>query len=162
MAILGHNVDMVGGAKFISAAAVQSADWQIPARSGHVEVTAFVTNSGKYWYKCMPVGVCNAPWLFTEMAHKTLRHIPELLIYMDDLCVLSETRENHLKPWESMFVALQAAGLTLKTSKLAFGPKSVVYFGHDISADGVAVWEDRTKTIQQQPTPANIKLPFQG
>ena len=34
----------------------------------------------------MPFGVCNAPWLFTEIAHETLGHIPELHIYMDDLC----------------------------------------------------------------------------
>ena len=116
---------MVRGAKFIRVADVQSAYWQIPFHPDHVETTGFITNSGKYCYKRMPFGVCNAPWLLTEMTHKTLGHIPELLIYMDDLCVLSATWENPLKSLESMFAALQAAGLTLKPSKLAFGPKSV-------------------------------------
>ena len=157
MANLEDNVDMVGGAQFISVADVQSACWQIPVHPDHVESTAFVTNSGKYCYKRMPFGVCNAPWLFTEMAHKTLGHIPELLVYMDDLCVLSATWENHLRSLESMFVALQAAGLTLKPSKLAFGPKSVVYLGHVISAEGVAVGKDRIKAIQELPTPTCIK-----
>ena len=56
-----------------------------------------------------------------------------------------------------MFVALQAAGLTLKPYKLAFGPKSVAYLCHVISAEGVAVGEDRIKTIQELPTPTCIK-----
>ena len=48
-----------------------------------------------------------------------------------------------------MFVALQAAGFTLKPSKLAFGPKSVVDLVHVISVEGVAVGENRNKAIQE-------------
>ena len=80
MANLEDNIDMVGGAKFITVADVQSAYWQIPVHPDHVETTAFVINSGKYCYKRTPFGVCNAPWLFTEMAHETLGHNPESLI----------------------------------------------------------------------------------
>ena len=154
---LGDNIDTVGGAKFMSVADVQSAYWQIPVHPDHVETKAFVTNSGKYCSKRMPFGVCNAPWLFTEMAHKTLGHIPELLIYTDDLCVFSTTWENHLKSLQSMFAALQAVDLTLKPSKLAFGPKSVAYLGLVISAEGVAVGKDRIKAIRELPNPTCIK-----
>ena len=65
MVNLEDNIDVVGGAKCISVAEVQSAHWQIPVHPDHVETTAFVNNSGKYYYKRMPSGVCNAPWLFT-------------------------------------------------------------------------------------------------
>ena len=157
MANMESNLDSVGSAQFISVADVQSAYWQIPVHPDHIERTAFVTNSGKYCYRRMPFGVCNAPWIFTEMAHKTLGHIPELLIYMDDFCVLSATFENHLKSLESMFVALQAAGLTLKPSKVAFGPKSIEYLGHIITKDGVSVGKDRIEAIQKLPTPTCIK-----
>ena len=77
MANLEDIVDTVGGAQFIRVADVQSAYCQIPVDPDHIESTAFVTNSGKYCYKRMPFGVCNAPWLFTEMAHKTLGRIPD-------------------------------------------------------------------------------------
>ena len=76
---------------------------------------------------------------------------------MDDLCVLSTTWENQSKSLESMFAALQTAGLTLKPSKLAFGPKSVANFGHVVSAEGVAVGKYRIKAIQELPTPTCIK-----
>ena len=80
MANLEDNIDMVGGAKFISVADVQSAYWQILVHPDHVETTAFVNNSGKYSYKRMVSGVFNAPWLFTEMAHKTLGHISSCIL----------------------------------------------------------------------------------
>ena len=76
MANLEDNIDMAGGAQFI-VVDVRSAYWQIPVHPDQVESTAFVTNSGKYCYKRMSFGVCDAPWLFTEMEHKTLDHIPK-------------------------------------------------------------------------------------
>ena len=57
-----------------------------------------------------------------------------------------------------MFAALQAAGLTVKPSKLAFDPKSVAYSDHVIPAGGVAVGKDRIKAIQELPTPTCIKV----
>ena len=158
MATLERNLDSLGTARFISVADVASAYWQIPVHPDHVERTAlFVTNRGKYCFNRMPFGVCNAPWLFTEMAQKTLGHIPELLIYMDDLCVLSATWESHIKSLESLFAALQEAGLTLKPSKMSFGPKSVTYLGHVISAEGVSVGTERIQAIKNLKTPTSIK-----
>ena len=61
MANFEDNIDLVGGAKCISVADVQNASWQIPVHPDHVKTTAFITNSEKYWYKRVPVGVCNAP-----------------------------------------------------------------------------------------------------
>lgn len=157
MAILGHNVDMVGGAKFISVAHVQSVYWQIPVHPDRVEAAEFVSNHGQQCYKRMPFGVCNAPCFFTEMAQRTSGHIPELLIYMGDLCVSFATWENHLKSLENMFVALQAAGVTLNPSQREFDPKMVVYLGHVIPGESVVVWEDLIKAIQELPIPIYIK-----
>ena len=80
---------------------------------------------------------------------------PKFLLYicMDDPCVLSTTWENNLKSLESMFAALQAAGITLKPSKLAFGPKLVAYLGRAISAEGVAVGKYRIKVISRATYP---------
>ena len=106
MANLEDDIDVVLGAQVISAVDLQTAYWQIPVHPDHVDTTAFVNNNGTYCYNRMPFGVCNAPGGVTEMRHKTLGHLPELLIYMHDLCVLFATWENHLRSLESMFVAL--------------------------------------------------------
>ena len=152
MATLERNLDSLGAARFISVADVATAYWQIPVHPDHVKRTAFVTSRGKYCFNRMPFDVCNAAWLFTEMIQTTLGHIPELLIYMDDLCVLSATWESHINSLENLFAALQAAGLTLKPSKMPFGPNSVTYLGHVISAEGVSFGTDRIQVIQKLTT----------
>ena len=68
-----------------------------------------------------------------------------LLVYMDDVIACSATWEAHLRLLEDMFRALQTAGLTLKLSKINFGPKEVQYLGHVLAADGIHIGEHRTK-----------------
>ena len=56
-----------------------------------------------------------------------------------------------------MCKALQAAGLTLKPSKVQFGPRKVKYLGHILTADGILIGDDRVKAIVDLPTPQTIK-----
>ena len=77
--------------------------------------------------------------------------------YMDDVIACSATWEAHLRLLEDMFCALQTAGLTLKPSKIHFGPKEVQYLGHVLSADGLRMGEDRIKDTIDLKTPTTIK-----
>ena len=65
--------------------------------------------------------------------------------------------EAHLRLLEDMFRALQAAGLTLKSSKIHFGPKEVHYLGHVLSANGIRMGKDRVKAIIDLKTPTTTK-----
>ena len=56
-----------------------------------------------------------------------------------------------------MFRAPQTACLTLKPSKIYFGPKEVQYLGHVLSANGISMGEDRIKAIINLETPTSIK-----
>ena len=76
---------------------------------------------------------------------------------MDDIICCSSTWEGHLTLLEETFEALQAAGLTLKPSKVQFGAKEVKYLGHILSADGIRLGDDRIKSILDLPTPTTIK-----
>ena len=77
---------------------------------------------------------------------------------MDDVVACSSTWEVHLGLLEDMFRALQAAGLTLKPSKIHFGPKEVHYPRHVLSSDGFCIGEDRVKAIVDLKTPITIKV----
>ena len=65
--------------------------------------------------------------------------------------------EGHLQLLENMFKGVQAAGLTLKPSKVQFGPREVKYLGHVLTADGIRIGEDRIKAIVNLPTPETIE-----
>ncbi|CAB1100197.1 unnamed protein product [Ectocarpus sp. CCAP 1310/34] len=153
-------LDAVGQALYIIVADILSAFWQIPVAEEHVDRTAFVTPTGKYCLKRMPFGVANAPWLFQHVMSLALGHLgPDsgVLSYMDDLICINHTFEAHLSSLEKMFAALQAAGLTLKPSKIQFGQKEVDYLGHVIPAKDISVTTDRIDAIRNLPTPTCIK-----
>ena len=67
-------LDAVGGVKIISTADVLSTFWQLPVEEEHIDRTASVTPAGKFCFKRMPFGVCNAPWLFQHMMSVTFGH----------------------------------------------------------------------------------------
>ena len=76
---------------------------------------------------------------------------------MDDCILCSSTWDDHHPLPEHTFIALQAAGLTLKSSNVQLGPREVKYPGHILTADGVWLGEDRIKAIVDLPTPTTIK-----
>ena len=94
------------------------------------------------------------------MTSATFGHLgPEsgILTYMDDIIGLNSTFEAHVKSLKQMFSALQAAGLTLKPTKLQFGQKEMEYFGYVISKKGISISADRVKAILALPEPECIK-----
>ena len=156
------HIDTVGGAKFIIVCDVQSAYWQIPIakKDRHKTALNFVTSKSKYVFKVLPFGIANAPWIFQRVMSLAFANFGQpsgLLVYMDDVIACSATWEAHLNLLEDMFRALQTAGLTVKPSKIHFGPKEVQYLGHVLSADGIRMGEDRIKAIVDLKTPATIK-----
>ena len=161
MTDIESHIDTVGGANFITACDVQSAYWQIPILpKKDCHKTAFVTSKGKYTFKVLPFGIANAPWIFQRVMSLAIANFGQpsgLLVYMDDVIECSATWEAHLRLLEDMFRALQTADLTLKPSKIRFGPKEVQYLGHVLSANGVRKGEDRVKAIIDLKTPTTIK-----
>ena len=153
------HIDTVGGANFITVCDVQSAYSQTIAKKDRHK-TAFVTSKGKYVFRVLPFGFANAPWIFQRvmsLAFANFGQPSDLLVYMDDDIACSATWEAHLKLLEGMFRALQTAGLTLKPSKIHFGPKEVQYLGHVLSADGIRMGEDRIKPVIDLKTPTTVK-----
>ena len=154
------HIDTVGGANFFTVCDVPSAYWQIPIAQKDRHKTAFVTSKGKYVFKVLPFGIANAPWIFQRVMSLAFANFGQpsgLLVYIDDVIACSATREAHLKLLENMFYALQTTGLTLKPSKIYFGPEEVQYLGHFLSADGIRMGEDRIKAIIDLKTTTTIK-----
>ena len=157
---IASHIDTVGGAKFITECDIQSAYWQISIAKKYCHKTAFVTSKGKYVFKVFPFGIANAPWIFQRIMSPAFANFGQpsgLLVYRDDVIACSATWEAHLRLLEDMFHALQTAGLTLKPSKIHFGPKEVQYLGHVLSADGIRMGEDRIKAIIDLEIPTTIK-----
>ena len=147
---LESHLDTVGGARYIAVCDVQNAYHQIPAAESEQDKTAFVTQNGKWVFKRLNFGIANAPFLFSRIMSLAFAHFcPKsgLLVYMDDCICCSSTWTGQLQLLENMFKALQAAGLTLKPSKVQFGPREVKYLGQILTADGIRIGSRKSYSL---------------
>ena len=68
-----------------------------------------------------------------------------MVVYLDDVMILSQTLEEHVKDVKLVLNTLNEAGMILNLSKCEFFTTDVRFVGHIISADGV------------RPDPRNIQ-----
>ena len=79
--------------------------------------TAFATEWGIYAFRVMPFGLTNAPATFQRlMTHAFKEYLRKFLdIYMDDLCVYSLLREQHI---EHLSQVVSTTGISTDEDKI--------------------------------------------
>ncbi|GFY35259.1 retrovirus-related Pol polyprotein from transposon 297 [Trichonephila clavipes] len=72
---------------------------QVEVNSADQDKTAFVCPFGTFRYKRMPFGLRNAPATFQRLMDQFRNGLPNvnILVYLDDIVVLSETFEQHIE-----------------------------------------------------------------
>ena len=81
----------------------------------------------------------------------------EVLCYLDDLLVVSDTFAKHKKTIEEVLKRLKGAGLKLKPSKCEIARSLVKYLGFEVSKEGIKIDDQRLKVIKDLPRPTNKK-----
>ncbi|KAM0014322.1 putative nucleotidyltransferase, Ribonuclease H [Helianthus debilis subsp. tardiflorus] len=121
--------------------------------------TAFRTHDGHYEFLVMPFGLTNAPSTFQRLMNDVFRPFLRrfILVFFNDILIYSKTWDEHLQHLRITLELLRTHQLVAKLSKCTFGQTRVVYLGHIISSQGVAVDPDKISTIQQWPAPKNVK-----
>ena len=106
----------------------------------------------------MPQGLSNSPSTFQRVMELIFGdlNLSELILYLDDVLVFSETSTDHEVRLEKVFQRLEKHGLKLNGSKCQFFQRQVTYLGHVVSNAGVAVDPDKVARIRNWPTPANV------
>ena len=91
-------IESLSGAKFFSILDLARGYFQEPIVEKDKKKTAFRTPSGLYEFNRMPFGLKGAPATFCRMMSLVLGHLTpiRLVLYMDDLCIVSDTLQLHL------------------------------------------------------------------
>ena len=154
-------IDTVGGSKpkYLSAIDLEMGFHQVPIREEDREKTAFLTPSGKYRYKAMPMGLRNSPASFQSTVDLVLSGIryKHCLAYMDDIIIFSTTFEEHMRDLEDVLDRLIAANLKLKPSKCEIGRDRIKFLGHILTPKGIRPTPDNIEKIQNLERPKTIK-----
>ncbi len=81
----------------------------------------------------------------------------QLVLYMDDLCIVSDTFQLHLDRLEQAFATLHKHRLRLNAKKCQFATSEAIFYGFHISAVGINPELRKVAAIERIPTPTTVK-----
>jgi Reverse transcriptase (RNA-dependent DNA polymerase) len=107
----------------------------------------------------MPFGLTNAPAAFQRFMNEVFADLLDvcILIYLDDISIYSDNKEQHRTQVQEVLRRLQHHGLYARTNKCEFHSDSMAYLGYILSPDGLTMSDNKVKTIQEWPEPQKVK-----
>ena len=78
------------------------------------------------------------------------------VMYLDDIIIYSDAKEEHLKRLEAVFQKLAAAGLKLKPSKCFFFIAEIDYLGDVVRGEGISTNPKKVEAVTKWPTPQTV------
>lgn len=149
----------LSGAKWFSVMDLKSGYYQVEMADEDKPKTAFTCPLGFFEFNRMPQGVTNAPSTFQRLMEKCVGdlHLNEVLVFLNDLIVFSDTLEEHEARLMKVLNRLKDYGLKLSPEKCHFFKTSVKYLGHVVNAQGVHTDPDKVSALRDWPRPLNRK-----
>ena len=80
-----------------------------------------------------------------------------LLLYLDDMIVVSKTVEEHLAKLEIVFKRLKEANLLINPDKSRFMQDRIRFLGHTVDKHGSTPNDDKVRALKVFPRPKNAK-----
>ena len=127
-------LDNLGKAKLFSVLDLRDGYFHIELDKSCRKMTAFTTDIGKFQYRKLPFGLCNAPAKFVAFITHVLRDfIPNKCIaYMDDIIVFSDNEVQHEDDLEKILIRMGEWNLELKPEKCQFFMREAQFCGYKI------------------------------
>jgi hypothetical protein len=157
--IIDELLDELAGSKWFSKLDLKAGYHHIRLAPGEEAKTAFQTHNGHYEFRVMAFGLTGAPATFQYAMNATLAPVLRkfALVFFDDILIYSQTYDDHLQHLATVLNILQKDQWQVKLSKCAFAQEKINYLGHVISAEGVATDATKIQSVENWPTPTNLK-----
>ncbi|CAJ2659887.1 unnamed protein product [Trifolium pratense] len=152
-------VDNSSGFKLLSFMDAYSGYNQIPMAVADRGKTAFMTESGNYYYNVMPFGLKNAGATYQRMMNKVFRaEIGDMLeVYMDDMIVKSHEEIDHTAHLRKVFEQARKHNMRFNPEKCTFGVRAGKFLGFYLTERGIEANPDKCRAFTELPTPSNKK-----
>ena len=152
-------LDRLGKARYFSMIDLASGYHQIAMKEDDIPKTAFRTHRGHFEFVVMPFGVSNAPATFQRLMNKVFAKELDafILVYLDDILIFSQTKEEHLEHIRTALGRLRDAKIYARLHKCEFYKDKVEYLGFDVSARGVQPSPDKVRAVVEWPKPSSVK-----
>lgn len=150
--------DRLGRAAFFSRLDLKTGFHQIRIAPADIEKTAFKTKYGHFEFLVMPMGLRNAPATFQALMNSIFRDCIDdfVVVYLDDILIFSESREEHLNHLRIVLSRLRDHELYVGEKKFELMKTETEFLGLIVGRDGIKIGEERKRLIQEWPVPKNI------
>jgi len=102
---IDESLDALAGSKFFSTLDLLNGYWQVPLSPEAQDKTAFITWDGLWKWKVLPFELTSAPATFQRLMEQVLSglHWKTLLIYLDDVIIISADFDTHVSRLREVF-----------------------------------------------------------
>ena len=140
ISLINEILDTLRSKKFISKTDLKSAYLQIPLEENSKPITAFtVPGNGMFQFKQMPFGLTNAPATFQRLMDKVITPDlkPNVFYYLDDIIIITQNFDDHLKYLSLVLDKIKKANLTIGLNKCEFSCSEIKYLGFKVNEKGL-------------------------
>lgn len=141
---------------------ISNAFFSVPVHKDSQFWFAFTFGGQRYTYTRLAQGFCESPTIYSQVMSASMAQFQppgnsQILIYVDDVLVASPDKETCKKDTFALLKHLAEEGHRVSKSKLQLCKSQVKYLGHNLSAGGRTIVEDRKTAILQAPKPRTKK-----
>jgi hypothetical protein len=133
--------DQLRGASVFSKIYLRSGYHQLRIRPSNIPKTTFITKYGLYEFSVMSFGLTNAPDFFMNLINSVFMDYLDkfVVVFINDILIYSQSEEEHVDHLKMVLQRLREHQLYAKLSKCEFWIDEVLFLGHIINKDGLAV-----------------------
>ncbi len=105
------------------------------------------------------MGLRNAPLTFQRMINSLFAGVvgKGLLLYLDDLIVVSKDLDSHVQQLSLIFQNLTQADLKVKFTKCEFLKSRIEFLGYLVDGDGIHTADSKVTAVKNFPTPKYVE-----
>ena len=160
LSLIEDQLDMLCNKKFFTALDLRDGFHHVKIAEDSIKFTSFVTPIGQFEYLRMPFGLKTAPATFQRFMNSILEDeikAGEVVVYMDDILIASETLDQHLTVLKRVFKLLVENKLELRIDKCSFLQSEIKYLVYLVPANGIRPTSTGIDGVQNFPIPTTTR-----
>jgi len=159
MNLVSDSVYRMHGMKVFTKLDLLRGYYQMEVEEGSRPITAFSTSHKHFQFKRLSFGLANAPGAFQKGMNVLLSRFPSanVTVFIDDILIMNENQDDHLKLVEEVLKTLIYAGIKVKLSKCQWCMKEVEFLGHTVSENGIRKSKSFVEKVKNFPKPRTVR-----